>query len=89
MNLSPYRFGAAPAYGLALLFLVSFFNYLDRMVIAVMVEPIKRDLGLTDTEMGFVSGLAFALLYATMGLPLARIADRGSRKWLLAICLAI
>jgi predicted MFS family arabinose efflux permease len=82
------RHGAAPTYGLALLFLVSFFNYLDRMVLAVMVEPMKHDLELTDTQLGLVSGLAFAVLYATMGLPLARIADRGSRKWLLAICLA-
>ncbi len=82
------RTRAASAYGLALLFLVSFFNYLDRMVIAVMVEPMKRDLGLSDTQIGLVSGLAFAFLYAVCGLPLARIADRGSRKWLLALCLA-
>ncbi len=82
------RTGAASTYGLALLFLVSFFNYLDRMVIAVMVEPMKRDLELSDTQLGLVSGLAFALLYATCGIPLARIADHGSRKWLLAVCLA-
>jgi predicted MFS family arabinose efflux permease len=70
----------APAYyGLALLSLVSLFNYLDRMVIAVLVEPIKRDLSLTDTQVGLVSGFAFALLYALAGLPLARIADRRSR----------
>lgn len=81
------RTRAASTYGLALLFLVSFFNYLDRMVIAVMVEPMKRDLELSDTQIGLVSGLAFAVLYAICGLPLARIADRGSRKWLLAICL--
>jgi predicted MFS family arabinose efflux permease len=74
---------------LALLFLVSFFNYLDRMVIAVMVEPMKRDLALSDTQLGLVSGLAFALLYATCGIPLARFADQRSRKWLLTICLAI
>jgi predicted MFS family arabinose efflux permease len=80
--------GAASTYGLALLFLVSFFNYLDRMVIAVMVEPMKRDLGMSDTQVGLVSGLAFAFLYAVCGLPLARMADRGPRKWLLAFCLA-
>lgn len=83
------RTGAVSTYGLALLFFVSFFNYLDRMVIAVMVEPMKRDLGLTDTQLGLVSGLAFALLYATCGIPLARFADQGSRKWLLTICLTI
>jgi predicted MFS family arabinose efflux permease len=81
---------AAPAvYPLALLSLVSFFNYLDRMVIAVMVEPIKHDLQLSDTELGIVSGFAFALLYAICGIPLARVADRGSRKWLLTACLTI
>jgi predicted MFS family arabinose efflux permease len=75
-------------WGLALLSAASFFNYLDRMVIAVLVEPMKRDLGLSDTQMGLVSGLAFALLYATAGLPLARLADRGRRVPLLATCLA-
>lgn len=58
------------------------------MVIAVMVEPMKRDLLMSDTQVGLVSGLAFAFLYAVCGLPLARVADRGSRKWLLAVCLA-
>lgn len=62
-----------------LLSLVSLLNYLDRMVIAVLVEPIKRDLLLTDTQMGQVAGLAVALLHALAGLPLARIADRRSR----------
>lgn len=76
-------------YALALLSLVSFFNYLDRMVIAVMVEPMKRDLGLSDMQLGLVSGFAFALLYAVCGLPLARLADRRSRKWILTACLAI
>jgi len=82
--------GAAPAYyGLALLSTVSLLNYLDRMVIAVLVEPIKRDLGLSDTEVGLVAGFAFALLYALAGLPLARIADRSSRVKLVSICLVV
>jgi predicted MFS family arabinose efflux permease len=82
--------GSAKAswWALALLSATSFFNYLDRMVIAVLVEPMKHDLGLSDTQMGLVSGLAFALLYATAGLPLARLADRGVRVRLLAACVA-
>lgn len=82
--------GSAKAswWALALLSAASFFNYLDRMVIAVLVEPMKRDLGLTDTQMGLVSGLAFALLYAGAGLPIARLADRGSRVRILAVCIA-
>lgn len=80
--------GAAPAfYTLALLSLVSFFNYLDRMVLAVLIEPIKRDLELSDTQIGLVGGLAFALFYALCGLPLARLADRRNRITLLSICL--
>ncbi|NWG46500.1 MAG: MFS transporter [Alphaproteobacteria bacterium] len=74
-------------YWLALLASVSFFNYLDRMVIAVLAEPIKADLELTDTQLGLVSGFAFAVLYSLTGIPLARIADRGSRVSLLAACL--
>jgi MFS family permease len=68
---------------------VSFFNYLDRMVIAILLEPIRRDLHLSDTQLGLIAGFAFAILYATLGLPLARIADRRSRIALISICLAV
>ena len=81
--------GNASAYVLTLLTVVSFFNYLDRTVIAVLIEPIKREFSLTDTQMGLIAGFAFALLYATLGLPLARIADRRSRVTLVSICLAL
>ncbi|GGC88105.1 spinster family MFS transporter [Chelatococcus reniformis] len=80
---------STPAYVLGLLTAVSFFNYLDRMVIAILLEPIKRELGLTDAQMGLVAGFAFAMLYAVLALPLARIADRRSRVTLVSICLAI
>jgi MFS transporter, Spinster family, sphingosine-1-phosphate transporter len=79
----------APGYVLGLLTALSFFNYLDRMVMAILVEPIKRDLGLSDTQMGLVSGFAFALLYAVLGLPLARIADRRSRVALVSVSLVL
>jgi len=79
----------APVYVLTLLTAVSFFNYLDRWVIAILLEPIKRELSLSDSQMGLVAGFAFALLYATVGLPLARIADRRSRVTLLSICLGL
>jgi predicted MFS family arabinose efflux permease len=80
---------ASAWYGLTLLSLVSLLNYLDRMVIAVLVEPIKRDLNLTDTQVGLVAGFAFALLYALAGLPIARIADRKSRVTLVSACLVV
>ncbi len=81
--------GGYAYYVLGALTLVSFFNYMDRMVLAVLVEPIKRDLNLSDTQIGVLSGLAFAVLYATCGLPLARLADRRSRTAILAACVAI
>lgn len=76
-------------YVLALLALVSFFNYMDRMVLAVLLEPIKHDLKLSDSQLGLLSGLAFAALYATVGLPLARVADKASRVRLLTTCLTL
>jgi predicted MFS family arabinose efflux permease len=76
-------------YVLIVLSLVSFFNYMDRMVLAVLLEPIKAELGLSDGQLGLVSGLAFAALYATLGIPLARLADRTSRVKLLAVCLGL
>ena len=80
---------STPIYALGLLTAVSFFNYLDRMVIAILLEPIKLDLELSDSQMGLIAGFAFAMLYAALGLPLARIADRRNRITLISICLAI
>jgi len=76
-------------YVLGVLTFVSFFAYMDRMAIAILIEPIKADLDLTDSQLGLISGLAFAAFYATLGLPLARLADRGSRVKLLSLCLFI
>ncbi|WP_337185562.1 MFS transporter [Phenylobacterium sp.] len=76
-------------YAIGILTAVSFFNYMDRMVLAVLLEPIKAELGLTDSQLGLLSGLAFAAFYATLGIPLARLADRASRVRLLAACLAL
>ena len=64
-------------------------NFLDRQIIAILLESIKQDLGATDTEMGLLSGLAFAIFYVTAGIPLARIADTGVRRSLIAGCLCV
>ena len=72
-------------YALVLLFMVSFFNYMDRYMLAVLLPAIKTDLQLSDTEIGFITGLAFTLFYATMGIPIARLANRYSRKILLLL----
>ncbi len=84
----PQAHTATATYALVLLTAAAFFNYLDRVIIAVVLEPIKSELGLSDSQMGLVAGFAFAMLYAVLGIPLARIADRRSRVNLISICLA-
>jgi predicted MFS family arabinose efflux permease len=74
---------------LVLLFVVSLFNYGDRNMIGVLVPAIKADLGLSDTEIGFITGLAFSLFYALMGIPIARLADTVSRKGVVSVALAV
>lgn len=74
---------------LAILMLVSVFNYLDRTVISILQVPIKRDLALSDAQLGAMTGFAFALFYSTLGIPIARLADRYSRKHLIAGSLAV
>jgi MFS family permease len=72
-------------YVLGVLFLVYVFNFIDRQLISILLEPIKEDLGASDTAMGFLSGLAFALFYCIAGLPIARWADRGTRRSIIAL----
>lgn len=73
---------------LAVLFLVSTSNFADRTVIAVLLEPIRLEFGVSDTMLGLLSGLAFALLYSALGVPLARWADRGNRRVIVALAVA-
>ena len=74
---------------LALLTLTYFFSFMDRQILAILLEPIKRDLHLTDTQLGLLSGLVFAIFYATLGIPIARLADRANRRNIIAASLAI
>lgn len=76
-------------YALGLLVVVYVFNFIDRSILGILVEPIKRDLGVSDTLMGFLGGIAFAAFYTFLGIPIARLADRGSRRNVLAVCLAL
>jgi MFS family permease len=73
---------------LAILFLVSLSNYVDRQVMSVLLEPIKTEFGASDTEMGLLGGFAFGALYAVLGLPVARLADRGNRRTVIAWSIA-
>lgn len=74
---------------LALLTLVYFFSYMDRYILAILLEPIKADLHLSDTQLGLLSGLAFAVFYATLGIPVARLADRSNRRNIIAVALTL
>ncbi|AYH45085.1 MFS transporter [Azoarcus sp. DN11] len=76
-------------YVLFLLFMVSVFNYIDRTILSILQVPIKADLGLSDSQLGALTGLSFALFYSTLSLPIARLADRWTRKYLIAGSLAI
>jgi predicted MFS family arabinose efflux permease len=76
-------------YVLALIGLVSIANYYDRNLLTILVEPIKRDLHLSDTQMGLLSGLSFALMYSVFGIPMARLADRFGRARILGGVVAV
>ena len=76
-------------YALSVLVVVYTFNFIDRQILSILLEPIKQDLGLSDTALGMLTGFAFALFYATLGIPIARLADRGNRRNLIAIALTV
>jgi len=78
---------AVARYILTLICVAAFFNFLDRQIFAILLVPVKQELGVSDTAMGLLTGGAFALLYVVAGIPLARVADNGVRKTLFAICL--
>ena len=76
-------------YALGLLLVVYTLNYVDRQILSILLEPIRRELHLTDSQLGLLSGLGFALFYAVAGLPIARLADTVSRKRIIAGSLAL
>ena len=80
---------ARPKLVLAMLLLVYIFNFVDRQILAILAAPIQRDLGLSDGQMGLLGGFAFALLYSTLAVPLAWLADRTSRVWVITLSLAL
>jgi len=74
---------------LALLLLTYIFNFLDRTILNILAGSIIKDLQLTDAEFGAITGLAFAILYSVLGVPLAMLADRTRRSWVVAGSLAV
>ncbi len=76
-------------YVLGLLLVVYVFNFIDRQILTILAEAIRLDLGLSDTALGFLGGFAFALFYTLAGIPIARWADRGVRRSIIALGLFV
>ena len=74
---------------LGMLLLVYAFNFIDRQIIGILAVPIKAELALTDTQLGALGGLAFALFYTALGVPVAMLADRRSRTWIITGALVV
>jgi len=73
------------SYALGLLLVVYVFNFIDRQILTILLEPIKQDLELSDTALGFLTGFAFAFFYTFAGIPIARWAASGSRTTIIAL----
>lgn len=89
---APDTAGVSPTYAryaLGVLFVVTLLNFLDRQMMAILAEPIKQDLNLTDTQIGLMTGFSFALFYTTLGVPIALLADRWHRPKIIGLSLAI
>jgi len=86
---NPYGSAAACWYALGLLTVVYTFNFIDRQLLAILQEAIKAELSLSDSQLGLLTGFAFAIFYVTAGIPIARWADRSNRCNIVALSLFI
>jgi len=84
-----YDTAASRAFVLAMLLIVYTFNFLDRLVMSILATPIKAELHLSDTQLGMLGGLAFAILYSTLAIPFAWLADRTKRSWVISASLLV
>src|SRR6476620_9169461 len=76
-------------YVLMMLTLVYVFNFVDRQLLVILQESIKKELHLSDTQLGLLSGFTFALFYVTLGIPIARFADNGNRRNIVTVSLGL
>ena len=76
-------------YALGLLLVVYVFNFVDRSILSILLESIKEEFQLSDTQLGLLSGPAFAIFYTFVGLPIARWSDRGKRTSIIAIAILV
>lgn len=76
-------------YVLGLLTLVYVFNFIDRQILVILQESIKLEMGLSDTQLGILSGFAFAIFYVSFGIPIARWADHANRRNIVAVSVGV
>ena len=76
-------------YALALFLLVYIINFVDRQIFSILIEPIRAEIELSDTQLGLLGGIAFAIFYTFAGIPIARWADVGVRKNIVALAMVI
>jgi len=89
---TPSEFHATEGYKryvIWLLFAVYVLNFVDRQIMTILIQPIKQEFGFSDTQLGMLGGLAFAVLYSTLGIPIARRADKGDRVTIISISLFV
>ena len=86
---TPYEKTGYRYYVLAILTFVYTFNFIDRQLLVILQEPVKADLGLSDTQLGLLTGFAFAVFYVVCGIPIARWADKGVRRSIIALALTV
>lgn len=85
----PYPSVGYAWYVVAVLMIIYVFSFIDRQILGLLVEPIKRDLGINDTQMSYLMGLSFAVFYTFFGIPLGRMADSMNRTGIIAAGLAL
>lgn len=85
----PATSAAYRKYVLVVLMAVYAFNFIDRQILVVLQESVKKELSLSDTQLGLLTGFGFAMFYVTLGIPLAKVADRSNRRNMVAICLTL
>ncbi len=81
---APYPTSGQAWYTVLVLMVMYVFSFIDRQILSMLVTPMKRDLQISDSQVGLLQGFAFALLYTVLGLPIGRLADRASRKGIIA-----
>jgi MFS family permease len=76
-------------FALTILTIAYVFSFIDRQILSLLVEPMKEDLGISDVQVSLLQGMAFALFYTFMGIPIARLADASNRRWLITAGIAV